>query len=92
MIFAWTAGDVFKIGYALVKKEPVFFALCGAFQLLVDLVILAQIAGVRAVLAAPPPGGTVRLAGFGGLVGESPAGAGGGGGGGAAAALRSRAA
>ena len=54
LIFAWTAGDTFKIAYAAIKGEPVAFLLCGAFQLLVDFVILAQIAGVRAVLAAPP--------------------------------------
>jgi hypothetical protein len=54
LIFAWTAGDTFKIAYAAIKGEPLAFLLCGAFQLLVDLVILAQIAGARAVLAAPP--------------------------------------
>jgi hypothetical protein len=42
LIITWFAGDAFKTIYALAKGEPVQFALCGALQLVCDLVILGQ--------------------------------------------------
>jgi hypothetical protein len=44
LIGAWVVGDAFKTVYAVAKGEPAQFAACGAVQLAVDCVILAQMA------------------------------------------------
>jgi hypothetical protein len=43
LIGSWAAGDAFKTLYAAANGEPVQFVLCGAFQLLVDVVICYQL-------------------------------------------------
>jgi hypothetical protein len=44
LIGSWVAGDLFKTAYAVGKGEPAQFIACGAAQLCVDLVIVAQMA------------------------------------------------
>lgn len=43
MVMFWLSGDTFKTGYFIVRQAPVQFWLCGALQVLVDILILSQV-------------------------------------------------
>ncbi|XP_026275784.1 solute carrier family 66 member 2 isoform X2 [Frankliniella occidentalis] len=43
MVLMWTAGDVFKTLYFLVRDAPFQFWLCGILQVSVDMAILSQV-------------------------------------------------
>lgn len=43
MVLMWTAGDVFKTLYFLIREAPFQFWLCGILQVSVDTAILAQV-------------------------------------------------
>lgn len=43
MVLLWAGGDIFKLGYFIVKAVPVQFVVCGVIQITVDTLILAQI-------------------------------------------------
>jgi hypothetical protein len=43
MILGWTGGDLAKTWYFVQKGEPLQFVMCGVAQIVIDLVILAQI-------------------------------------------------
>ncbi|KAH8926223.1 hypothetical protein BT69DRAFT_1311854 [Atractiella rhizophila] len=42
VLVGWFGGDSFKLLYFLLKKAPVQFIACGAFQLSVDILIVGQ--------------------------------------------------
>ena len=42
MIYTWMAGDAFKTFYYYYRSSPIFFLLCGCFQLTVDCIIFYQ--------------------------------------------------
>jgi hypothetical protein len=50
LIAAWCVGDIFKSGYAIVRREPTAFVACGLFQLAVDAVIVLQLRGVFGIV------------------------------------------
>ena len=43
MVLLWAGGDLFKLGYFIVKAVPIQFVVCGVIQITVDTLILAQI-------------------------------------------------
>jgi len=43
MVLFWLSGDTFKTGYFIVRQAPLQFGLCGALQVLVDILILLQV-------------------------------------------------
>lgn len=43
MVLLWAGGDIFKLGYFLIKAVPIQFVVCGVIQITVDSLILAQI-------------------------------------------------
>jgi len=43
MIFCWFAGDIFKGLYYINKKAPMQLIVCAFFQLIIDILIMAQI-------------------------------------------------
>ena len=42
MVLMWTTGDVFKTVYFITEEAPLQFPICGALQVGLDLLILAQ--------------------------------------------------
>ena len=43
LIITWVVGDAFKTLIFVLEQAPMQFILCGAFQLLIDFVVLFQI-------------------------------------------------
>ncbi|XP_066540687.1 solute carrier family 66 member 2 [Hoplias malabaricus] len=43
MVLLWTAGDIFKTTYFVINESPAQFWLCGAVQVLIDIIILLQV-------------------------------------------------
>ncbi|KAM8946497.1 solute carrier family 66 member 2-like [Pelodytes ibericus] len=43
MVLLWTAGDVFKTGYFVLRDTPAQFWMCGTLQITVDVAILSQV-------------------------------------------------
>ncbi|XP_034237432.1 solute carrier family 66 member 2 isoform X2 [Thrips palmi] len=43
MVLMWTAGDIFKTLYFLIREAPFQFWLCGMLQVSVDIAILGQV-------------------------------------------------
>ncbi|CAH0725989.1 unnamed protein product, partial [Brenthis ino] len=43
MVIMWTCGDVFKTAYFVIREAPTQFWVCGALQVLLDIVILFQV-------------------------------------------------
>uniref|UniRef100_A0A182NTA9 PQ-loop repeat-containing protein 1 n=1 Tax=Anopheles dirus TaxID=7168 RepID=A0A182NTA9_9DIPT len=43
MVIMWTAGDMFKTGYFLLRDAPTQFWICGTLQVSLDLAILLQV-------------------------------------------------
>jgi len=58
LVFSWLFGDSFKVGYALIKRQPLPFVLCGSFQICVDVVIAAQMAWCYRGRLGQQPGAT----------------------------------
>ncbi|XP_076841600.1 solute carrier family 66 member 2 [Brachyhypopomus gauderio] len=44
MVILWTAGDIFKTTYFVLNESPAQFWVCGAVQILIDILILLQVA------------------------------------------------
>lgn len=47
LVFTWCAGDVVKMIFFVVEQQPKPFVVCGAVQLLCDVVVLLQLWGYR---------------------------------------------
>lgn len=43
MVIMWTAGDMFKTGYFVLRNAPTQFWICGTLQVSLDLAILLQV-------------------------------------------------
>lgn len=43
MVIMWTAGDMFKTGYFILRHAPTQFWICGTLQVSLDLAILLQV-------------------------------------------------
>ncbi|XP_065085662.1 solute carrier family 66 member 2 isoform X1 [Ochlerotatus camptorhynchus] len=43
MVIMWTAGDMFKTGYFILRNAPTQFWICGTLQVSLDLAILLQV-------------------------------------------------
>ncbi|KAL7871109.1 hypothetical protein SRHO_G00086060 [Serrasalmus rhombeus] len=43
MVLLWTAGDIFKTTYFVINESPTQFWVCGAVQILIDIIILLQV-------------------------------------------------
>lgn len=43
MVVMWLSGDLFKTLYFIIRKAPVQFIVCGSIQVIVDILILAQV-------------------------------------------------
>lgn len=43
----WTCGDVFKTAYFVIREAPTQFWVCGALQVLLDIVILFQVSNFQ---------------------------------------------
>lgn len=43
MVMLWTAGDIFKTSYFIIKATPAQFWMCGALQICLDVLILLQV-------------------------------------------------
>jgi hypothetical protein len=43
MILSWFFGDFMKTLYFIIENQPFPFILCGAVQLIVDILIIGQI-------------------------------------------------
>ena len=43
MVLLWTAGDVLKTVYFVLRAAPAQFWLCGVLQVLLDVAILSQV-------------------------------------------------
>ncbi|EAA10157.4 AGAP008574-PA, partial [Anopheles gambiae str. PEST] len=43
MVIMWTAGDMFKTGYFVLRHAPTQFWICGTLQVSLDLAILLQV-------------------------------------------------
>ncbi|XP_026500416.1 solute carrier family 66 member 2 isoform X3 [Vanessa tameamea] len=43
MVIMWTCGDLFKTAYFVIREAPTQFWVCGALQVLLDIVILFQV-------------------------------------------------
>ncbi|KAM8892525.1 solute carrier family 66 member 2 isoform 2-T2 [Spinachia spinachia] len=43
MVLLWTAGDVFKTSYFVMKESPSQFRVCGSVQIIIDVAILLQV-------------------------------------------------
>lgn len=43
MVIMWFSGDLFKTMYFILRHAPVQFIICGAIQVFVDILILAQV-------------------------------------------------
>lgn len=43
MVVMWTAGDMFKTGYFILRNAPTQFWICGTLQVSLDLAILLQV-------------------------------------------------
>lgn len=43
MVIMWTAGDLFKTVYFILRNSPTQFYICGALQVSLDLAILLQV-------------------------------------------------
>ena len=42
LIFIWLAGDLYKLSYYMANASPIALQACAAFQIFMDLCILAQ--------------------------------------------------
>ena len=69
LVITWAIGDVLKIAYALARDAPVQFVACGAAQVLLDAVVLAQIV-YYGRLGGGTSASAVGAAGSGGLLGS----------------------
>jgi hypothetical protein len=47
MVLCWLSGDIFKTCYFVARIAPSQFWLCGTLQVLVDILILSQVALYR---------------------------------------------
>ena len=54
MVMFWLSGDTFKTGYFILRHSPAQFWLCGALQVLVDILILSQVVIYRRQISKSP--------------------------------------
>jgi hypothetical protein len=47
LIFIWLTGDLYKLSYYMGNQSPLALQACASFQILTDLLILAQFAVYR---------------------------------------------
>jgi len=50
MVLGWLVGDLFKVFYFVLLSQPIQFIACGAVQVTVDLLIIAQVFFYRSTL------------------------------------------
>lgn len=61
MVLFWLSGDTFKTGYFIVRQAPMQFWLCGALQVMVDILIISQVVIYRHQSPKSPRGKMISM-------------------------------
>ncbi|KPI84518.1 hypothetical protein ABL78_6428 [Leptomonas seymouri] len=57
LILTWVGGDIIKVAYYIYAKQALPFIVCGIFQILLDVVVVAQVVYYRFCLRRESGGG-----------------------------------